>query len=310
MALTPTLIQELLLNTGGRYAVRTLEEAQSFCNRLASEHYENFPVASMVLRAEHRKHVSAIYAFARLADDVADEDAISRDDVEEQLQTLIQRICSPDVSTNPIVIATRAAMHRYKISRVLLERLVAAFIRDAHFTQPSRWDDVYAYCHNSANPVGEILLRIHGEDNEQNIRYSNHVCTALQLINFWQDQSRDHARGRCYIPQRELEHHGCEYRDGSIICENEVKHNALYVSMYTKTRKEMFAGLPLLRRVGNLRLRIELCLICASAMQILAACEKAGSAVQHKRPALRKKDMMQVILRALRYALSRHSSTP
>jgi hydroxysqualene synthase len=191
----------------------SLDEAYATCERLARQHYENFPVASWLLPRGMRPHVAAVYAFARAADDIADEDAHSAEERHRRLDDWLERLhrAANGASQNAasgetlqIFQALSHTLHSLQLPVALLEDLVSAFRQDITVHRYATWADVFDYCRRSANPVGRLVLRIGGWRDEQLDAASDHVCTALQLTNFWQDLAIDWRRGRLYLPQSEL----------------------------------------------------------------------------------------------------------
>ncbi len=185
--------------------------AYAECERLARRHYENFPVASRLLPARMRPHVAAIYAFARTADDFADEPGIPDDERLRLLDEWAEGLHGgPDVfrlkpeATVKTSVAIFTALHhtiaQCQLPVPLFEDLLSAFRQDVTKHRYDTWTDVLEYCRRSANPVGRLVLRVAGYDHPGLDRESDAVCTALQLTNFWQDLDRDWRHGRLYAP--------------------------------------------------------------------------------------------------------------
>lgn len=190
-----------------------LESAYKKCRELAASHYENFPVAKMVPR-RLRKHVAAIYAFARTADDIADEEHenIPEDSplrIEalnkfvEQLHLSVEGASGLDPKWEWIFLAVANTVKEFDIPVSLLTDLVSAFAQDVVKKRYKDFDELHDYCRRSANPVGRLVLILHGLGDEERFAMSDAICTALQLANFWQDMSVDRAKNRIYIPQEE-----------------------------------------------------------------------------------------------------------
>jgi len=200
---------------------RELQQAYAACQALAESHYENFPVASKLMPARLRPHVAAIYAFARTADDFADEPGR---EPEERLRLLdewgrrldgehlpVEKhppdiLCPPDVIFSALA-DTRA---RFDLPAGLFHDLLSAFKQDVAKTRYASWNDVLDYCRRSANPVGRLVLRLSGYHDDRLDRASDAVCTALQLTNFWQDLAIDWPRGRLYVPEEAWRAAGAE----------------------------------------------------------------------------------------------------
>jgi phytoene synthase len=183
-----------------------LTAAYAYCQRLAQAHYENFPVASHLLPSSMRPHVAAIYAFARIADDMADEgqrpDAARIDDLARWGARLDRALAGePDAGPHGEVFAAlRHSIHVCRLPVPLFHDLLSAFAQDVTVKRYGTWDDLLDYCRRSANPIGRLVLRVAGCDREPLDRASDAVCTALQLTNFWQDFRIDWSRGRLYLP--------------------------------------------------------------------------------------------------------------
>ena len=197
----------------------SLDAAYAACARLARAHYENFPVASRLVPGPMRPHVAAIYAFARLADDIADEGDAPVDVRHARLDEWLARLdaasrqrAAPGVTVlDPataaaapaVFAAVGATMRTCALPQGLFEDLVSAFRQDITVTRYASWADLLDYCRRSANPVGRLVLRIGGWRSDALDEASDAVCTALQLTNFWQDLSVDWSRGRLYVPGEE-----------------------------------------------------------------------------------------------------------
>jgi len=187
-----------------------LAQAYQHCLDTARSHYENFPTASRLLHVELRPAVAAIYAFARHADDLADEGdapAYTRLKQLDAWETLLER-CEqdPDID-HAVFMALGDAIRKHQLPVEELYNLLIAFRMDVSLHAYSSMDELLFYCRHSANPVGRLMLALHGINNTEAKRYSDHICTALQLINFWQDLSIDLPNGRCYIPGEWLAAH-------------------------------------------------------------------------------------------------------
>jgi squalene synthase HpnC len=192
-----------------------LADAYAACETLARSHYENFPVASWLLPAPMRPHVAAVYAFARAADDVADEGNAPASERQEQLRLWRDRIHRAANGWQPegeaaalgrddlIALATGHSIRSLDLPLQLFDDLLSAFGQDTMTTRYASWADVFDYCRRSANPVGRLVLRIAGYRDEALDRSSDALCTALQLTNFWQDLGRDWRAGRLYLPREE-----------------------------------------------------------------------------------------------------------
>jgi hydroxysqualene synthase len=189
-----------------------IARAYAACRALAQSHYENFPVASRLLPAFMRPHVAAVYAFARTADDIADEGQDLPDVRRARLRLWSERlhraaagalddelrIGSPDAL---IVAATAHSVRTLDLPIALFDDLLSAFGQDITTTRYDSWTEVLDYCRRSANPIGRLVLRIARRQSDAADQSSDALCTALQLTNFWQDFGRDWRAGRLYVPQ-------------------------------------------------------------------------------------------------------------
>ncbi len=196
-----------------------LDSAYAACVRLARMHYENFPVASRLLPKRMRPHVAAVYAFARLADDFADEGEISAERrlslLDAWLACLHDAAPSPDLpaESGAVFTALRATIRTCDLPLSLFEDLLSAFRQDVTTRRYQTWAHVLDYCRRSANPVGRLVLRIAGHRDEALDRSADAVCTALQLTNFWQDLERDWRNGRLYLPLEDCRRAGADFAD-------------------------------------------------------------------------------------------------
>lgn len=191
-----------------------LEKAYQACEKLAFSHYENFPVASLLLPKETRPHVAALYAFARIADDFADEPRF-----EGKRRTLLDgwernlKAALKSKKASLELMAFADTIQKFRIPLQLPLDLLRAFRMDIVKHRYSTWNSVLYYCRHSADPVGRMVLWISGIRDPKTFRYSDFICSGLQLINFWQDSSIDLQKGRIYYPQQLLKKHGVRERD-------------------------------------------------------------------------------------------------
>ena len=184
-----------------------LAGAYAYCEQLARSHYENFPVASYLLPRRMRPHIAAIYAFARLADDIADEgqrpDADRIADLRDWGARLDGALAgAPDAGSHrEVFVALRHSVAVCRLPATLFHDLLSAFRQDVTVKRYRTWEELLDYCRRSANPVGRLVLRVAGREQDALDRASDAVCTALQLTNFWQDLRVDWSRNRLYIPE-------------------------------------------------------------------------------------------------------------
>lgn len=178
-----------------------LAAARQVCRELALRHYENFPVGRFGVPKDRRPDIHAVYAFARMADDFADEPQYEGkrlellDDWGRKLETCRQ---APE---EPVFVALGDTIGRLNLPLEPFRDLLSAFRQDVGTPRYAHWNDVLDYCRRSANPIGRLVLLVTAQDSEEARPLSDDLCTALQLTNFWQDLSVDHPRGRSYLPQ-------------------------------------------------------------------------------------------------------------
>jgi squalene synthase HpnC len=181
------------------------------CLRIAGAHYENFPVASRLVPADLRPHIAAIYAFARGADDIADEPGRSPGERLTLLDEWAAHLRQPP--RDDVFAALAETRARFDLPLALFDDLLSAFRQDVTTTRYDTWADVLDYCRRSANPIGRLVLRLAGRADADADRRSDAVCTALQLTNFWQDLAVDWGRGRLYVPRELWEPLGADPAD-------------------------------------------------------------------------------------------------
>lgn len=188
----------------------TLVEAEAYCRRLATSHYENFPLIARLLPKDLRQPFFNVYAYCRWSDDLGDE----LGDRELSLHMLawwrteLVRCWAGDEMTHPVFVALRQTVSDFTLPLDPFDDLLTAFTQDQHVTEYRSFNELLGYCRNSANPVGRIVLRLCRCDDEASLQLSDSVCTGLQLANFWQDVARDADIGRTYLPLDDCERFG------------------------------------------------------------------------------------------------------
>ena len=242
-----------------KYNTESLNDAYSFCKKIAKSHYENFPVGSILVPKNIANYIYSIYAFARVADDIADE--ISKTNPNQSLillkqyENCLDNCLTENAINNPIFLSLKDTILANNLPIDLFKKLLIAFERDINFMQANNFDDLLDYCNYSANPIGELILRLFKENNEDTIFYSNKICTALQLINFLQDLSADLSRKRNYIPKSLLKN---------------TQINKEIITNYIEFIEEFLNdGKNILKLVKSFRLRNELRLIILGGKIIL-----------------------------------------
>ncbi len=266
---------------------------------LSQRHYENFPVGSFLLPREFRKPISLIYAYARVADDLADEGDVPISTRLERLDEWESKLKGSLAGgkTEPFFTDLSAAVTRYAIPPQLLYDLVTAFRMDARGPEFGTFEEVLFYCRHSANPIGRMLLHLFGSFTDENTTRSDAVCSALQLANFWQDLSVDIERNRFYIPSEDLSRFRVTKKE---LMEGAGTDNAapLLKFQIDRTRKMFLEGKSLVHSIDK-RFRFELKLTVNGGMRILEKVESMGIEVLRTRPALTKYDWGNIIFRSM-----------
>jgi len=276
--------------------------AYAECQRLASRHYENFPTASYLVPRDRRDALAAVYAFARYADDVADEPG-----VENRLEKLADWRAKLAASyegrfDHPVFLALHDAAERYSLSRENFEKLLDAFESDVRVSRHKNFASLLAYCTCSANPVGRLTLELFGYHDSHLFELSDNICTALQLTNFWQDVAIDFSRDRIYMPQDDMERHQYTLDDlRAARCDQ--RWQELMTFQIARTRELFERGRTLPEEVHR-KLRTQLRLTWLGGMEILARIEAADCDIFHRRPSLSKWDFLRLYWRARRAPLA------
>ena len=281
----------------------SLEEAFAFCERMAREHYENFPVGSLLVPRARRKHVYSIYAFARTADDFADEgyddaslteaERLRRlDDWEKQLEA-----CLHGQAEHPVFIALTATIGELQLPAQLFRDLLSAFKQDVIKRRYADFAEVLDYCRRSANPVGRLILRLFDYRDARLDEMSDAICTALQLANFWQDVAVDIQKDRVYLPQDEMAKHGVSVDD--LRARQGTEHFRRLLQLQVERTRELFARGQRLPDEVSGRLALELRLTWHGGMRILELIEQQGFDTLRARPKLTKLDTLVMLSRAL-----------
>jgi squalene synthase HpnC len=266
-------------------------------------HYENFPVASLVGPPALRGAISAIYAFARGADDIADEGddppslRLARLD---HYATMLDRMeavsgASTGVAEPPFA-ALAAAVRRHTLPVAPLRELLSAFRQDVLKTRYADFGELLDYCRRSANPVGRLLLRLYGVSDEGELRRADAICTGLQLANFWQDVAVDWTKGRLYIPAEDMARFGVVERQ---IAEGRVDEGWRRLMAFEVERaRNLLQSGRALASVLPLRARLELKMVVAGGLSILRAIDRAQGDVFRHRPVLRRRDWAAMLVAA------------
>jgi hydroxysqualene synthase len=275
------------------------EDGFRYCETIARSHYENFPVTSYFVSKELRKYIWTIYAFARIADDYADEPGFTLAERMNNLNQWEQYLdeCYNGNPTHRVFAALAETVERFQIPLELFQNLLAAFRADLTVKRYETYADVLAYCHNSANPIGRLLLVLFNYRSETMMLLSDSICTALQLTNFWQDISVDLRKGRIYLPVEDLEEFGYSEQD---LFDHKMNNNFsnLMAFQIRRTAELFVVGKPLLTMVGK-DLSMELKLTWNGGTKILQKIHNQNYNVLTKRPALSKLDKLGLLFRSI-----------
>lgn len=252
-----------------------------------------------------RPHIAAVYAFARIADDFADEGQRSAearlallDDWGRRLRATVAGAPADDGSdAGKVFVALGETIRRFSLEPYLFEDLLSAFRQDVRVTRYESYDDLLDYSRRSANPIGRLVLRISGERDPQLDAWSDAICTALQLTNFWQDVERDWQKGRLYVPVSAAREAGADEQDltmGRLT----PAWAAVLADLAARTRELFVTGRPLADAVSG-RLRWELRVTWLGGVRILDRLEAGGFDVFRRRPTLGWADALPIGWRAL-----------
>jgi squalene synthase HpnC len=296
-----------LQTDASRYAMRAVPTAippagtfdlaasYEFCARLAKSHYENFTVASWLMPREMRPHMYAIYAYARMADDFADEhhDLAMLDDWERELDSAYA-----GTPRHPVFIALADTVRRFEIPRGPFKDLLTAFRSDIDFKGFDTLDDLLSYSRYSANPVGRLVLYLFGYRDAERQHLSDLICSGLQLANFWQDVAIDLDKRRIYLPRLDMERFGVTAADLAAH-----KYSSEFRELMRHevgvARAMLVEGSELHRRVDK-RLKRDILMFAGGGMAILHAIERIDYDVLRSRPELTKIDYLKLGWNALR----------
>jgi squalene synthase HpnC len=277
------------------------QATQQFARKtdLSVEHYENFPVASILMPKRLRKPVAAIYHFARAADDIADEGDLPNDERLKQLDEFraeLARIAAHETPLTPLFQHLAVEIAQHQLPMQPFYDLLDAFSQDVVQKCYANYEALLDYCRRSANPVGTLLLHLYDEATPVNLAYSDAICTALQLINFWQDIAKDDAIARIYLPLDEMAQFGVtEQHIAQHICDDAWR--ALMKFQVDRARALMLQGAPL----GSIltgRIGLEMRMIIAGGLRILDKLEAADYDMFRHRPVLRPFDWVIMLAKS------------
>lgn len=268
---------------------------------MQSNHYENFPVGSLLLPSRLRRPVSIIYRFARSADDFADEGNLPPDRrlaLLEAYRNELRRLQQNRAPQSALFQALESVIRGYELPVEPFFDLLDAFAQDVGKLRYADFGEVMDYCRRSADPVGRLMLHLYGAATDEHLAWSDSICSALQLINFWQDVAIDYRKGRIYLPQDEMARFG--------VAEAQIASQdsgggwpALIGFEIDRTRAMLQSGAPLATHLPG-RIGLELRMIVQGGLRILDKLEKVRGDVFRQRPVLRLWDWPQMFARAVR----------
>ena len=267
---------------------------------MSVDHYENFPVASILLSKRLRRPIEAIYRFARGADDIADEGDASN---EERLQGLaaysaeLDRIALGQTPADPAFHELACVIGEWQLPLQLFRDLLDAFAQDVVKKRYADFPELLDYCRRSANPVGRLLLHLVDQASTENLRRSDCICSTLQLINFWQDIDLDWQKDRVYVPQTELARFGVNEQQ---IADRRwsAEWAALLDFQTDRARAMMLDGAPLVQQLPG-RMGWEIRFTVQGGLRILEKIRRARGDVFRHRPLLGPADWLRMGSRAL-----------
>jgi squalene synthase HpnC len=278
-------------------AAPSLADAQQYCVRLATTHYENFPVVTWFLPKHLHQHFYNVYAYCRISDDLGDEIG----DKQQSLLLLDQweaelAQCYDGEPRHPVFVALRETVREFEIPQHEFSDLLQAFRQDQIVTHYPRFNDLLGYCQYSANPVGHLVLYLCGYRDAERQKLSDHTCTALQLANFWQDVATDFEKGRIYLPLEDFAKFGVTERE---LAERDPTPPFLAMMQFqvNRAREWFHRGLPLAKKVDR-RLALDIELFSRGGLAILRAIEKQNYDVLTSRPVISKRRKVLLLARA------------
>jgi squalene synthase HpnC len=261
--------------------------AQMYCSHLARSHYENFTVASLLLPRRLLRHFHAVYAYCRWADDLADE-AGGGDRALALLRWWREELlhCYDGEPRHPVMVALRGTVRRFDIPAQPFLDLLVAFEQDQVVKRYRTYEELLGYCRCSANPVGRLVLYLCEAFDPARAALSDHVCTALQLANFWQDVARDFDIGRVYLPEEDRKRFG--YDDNDLEARRFTPAFAELLRFEVdRTRDLFYRGFPLVERMPA-EVRPDIELFIRGGLAILDQVERSGYNVWARRPVVSK----------------------
>ena len=277
------------------------KESIEICYEVINQNYENFPIYMFFLNKDMMNDFASIYAFSRGVDFIGDE--LKSDEVDKALQIWRSELdlAFDGNPSNPIFIALSKTINKYKLEIEPFRRLIKANEMDQYITKYNSWNDIFSYCDHSANPVGAIVLRILGYTENSNIKFSNKICTGLQITNFIQDIKVDHYKNRTYIPQNLLKKHNLDFSSINKVTKNDInflsKFDNLLADLIQENQQLYDQGRILIKNL-NKKHAIIINIFILSGQTILNKIRNQKSNILFKKPRTNKLEKLYIIIKA------------
>lgn len=275
----------------------TIDEAFIYCENVSKRHYENFPVGLLVPQ-NIQKYVFSIYAFARFADDIADEGDAELEDRERQLENWLCQLdeCYSGKSKHPIFIALGKTIQEFNIPKSLFADLIKAFIMDIKKNRYENFDEILYYCKHSANPIGRLMLILFNKSNNETVLYSDYICSALQIANFLQDVSVDIKKNRIYFPLDRFAKNNYSEQDFF-----DKKINDSFITIFDEQLNETYKffeqGKPLVKHLKG-KIKFEILLTIEAGKTILKKTNLIKHNIFFQRPTITTIDKLILLVKA------------
>ena len=277
------------------------KESIEICYEVINQNYENFPIYMFFLNKDMMNDFASIYAFSRGVDFIGDE--LKSDEVDKALQIWRSELdlAFDGNPSNPIFIALSKTINKYKLEIEPFRRLIKANEMDQYITKYNSWNDIFSYCDHSANPVGAIVLRILGYTENSNIKFSNKICTGLQITNFIQDIKVDHYKNRTYIPQNLLKKHNLDFSSINKVTKNDInflsKFDNLLADLIQENQQLYDQGRILIKNLTK-KHAIIINIFILSGQTILNKIRNQKSNILFKKPRTNKLEKLYIIIKA------------
>ena len=277
------------------------QESIKICYEVIHQNYENFPIYMFFLNKDMMNDFASIYAFSRGVDFIGDE--LKSDEVDKALQIWRSELdlAFDGNPSNPIFIALSKTINKYKLEIEPFRRLIKANEMDQYITKYNSWNDIFSYCDHSANPLGAIVLRILGYTENSNIKFSNKICTGLQITNFIQDIKVDHYKNRTYIPQNLLKKHNLDFSSINKVTKNNInflsKFDNLLADLIQENQRLYDEGRILIKNLSK-KHAIIINIFILSGQTILNKIRNQKSNILFKKPRTNKLEKLYIIIKA------------